>query len=462
MTTPRSKATASDEFWSFSVPGMSQRFPVGFVWGAATASYQIEGAVDEGGRGESIWDRFSHTDGSTFKGHTGDVACDHYHRWPEDLDLLSRLGAKAYRFSIAWPRIMPEGRGEVNKDGLDFYSRLVDGLLETGIVPFATLYHWDLPQALEDEGGWTARSTAHAFVAYAEAVVSRLGDRVTKWMTLNEPWCSAVLGYMTGDHAPGRVDVPAALDASHHLLLAHGLATPIIQAAGGEAGIVLNQDWCQPASAHPADQAAADMADQKMSLWFLDPVTGRGYPEGAVRDHGWDQSVVRPGDLDTISAPIDHFGLNYYTRQISRASDLSDEERSDVIKADGEPTDMGWEVHPQGLSKLLLRLHDEYKVGPIYITENGAAYPDAADASGFVDDQDRIEFLERHLRAVGDAMAGGVPVAGYFVWSLLDNFEWALGYSKRFGLVRVDYDTLKRTPKASFDWYRDVIERNRP
>lgn len=431
------------------------RYPDDFIWGVATASYQIEGAVSEDGRGESIWDRFSHTPGKVVHGDTGDVACDHYHRLDDDLDLIAWLGVDAYRFSIAWPRVMPNGTGDINHAGLDFYDRLVDGLLERGIQPFPTLYHWDLPQPLEDIGGWRARSVAGAFVGYTEAVVDRLGDRVDKWTTFNEPWCSAVLGHIVGEHAPGMQDVEAGLAAAHHLLLAHGMAVPVIRSVG-EAGIVLNMNHVVPASSHPADIEAAEIEDQQMSRWFLDPISGRGYPARAVEAYGWDEKPVIAGDLDLISRSVDFIGLNYYTTSIAESGDVEDADRPDRVAPPDEFTDMDWVVNPRGIVPLLNRL-DEYGFREIYITENGAAYADMPDESGFVDDRDRISFLRRHFDAVADAIASGVGVSGYFVWSLMDNFEWAFGYDKRFGIVRVDYETLQRIPKASAHWFREFI-----
>lgn len=440
---------------------MSARmFPVGFKWGTATAAYQIEGAAEEGGRGPSIWDRFSHTPGMTDNGDTGDIACDHFHRWEQDLELMAALGVSAYRFSISWPRVFPAGTGSVSREGLAFYDRLVDRLLDLDITPFPTLYHWDLPQALEDEGGWTARSTAEAFAEYADLVVGELGDRVSHWMTLNEPWCSSVLGYMAGYHAPGRRGIDSGLAAAHHLLLGHGMAVSRIREHGLKVGIVTNQDWKVPASGHSADVAAARLADEKMAGWFVDPVMGRGYPQAAMEDYGWDMAPVRPGDMEIIAQPIDHFGLNYYTREVVRASDLNEEERADAMAPGHEYTDMGWEVQPEGLTVLLQRLAGEYGQKEIYVTENGVAYPDVADEGGYVDDQDRISFLERHLAAAHAAVEAGVPLRGYFLWSFLDNFEWAFGYAKRFGIVRVDYPTQRRIPKASFDWYRRVAAAN--
>ncbi len=344
----------------------------------------------------------------------------------------------------------------MNRAGLDFYDRLVDELLVAGITPYPTLYHWDLPQALEEEGGWLNRSTAEAFADYVEVVVDRLGDRIERWMTLNEPWCSSLLGYMAGFHAPGVTGVENGLNAAHHLLLAHGLAVPRIQAAGCGAGIVLNMDHMQPASAHPSDRAAADLEDQKFGRWFLDPVSSRGYPQDAVEDYGWEMAVVRQGDLDIISAPIDQIGLNYYSIRIVRSDDVAEAERAEVVAEPTEYTEMGWAVAPAGIVPLLERLRD-YGYERIYITESGAAYPDEPDELGYVDDQDRISYLERHFEAVSEAITRGVPVKGFFVWSLMDNFEWGFGYSKRFGLIRVDYDTLERIPKASFAWYRNHI-----
>lgn len=438
-------------------------FPDGFSWGAAAASYQIEGAWDADGRKPSIWDTFSKTPGRVLDGDTGDIACDHYHRVDEDIALMKRLGIGAYRFSIAWPRVIPDGRGPVNQAGLDFYDRLVDKLLAAGIRPFPTLYHWDLPQVLEDEGGWPVRATAEAFADYAEVVGTRLGDRVNDWMTLNEPWVAAFLGYVIGMHAPGRMNLAEGLDAAHHLLLGHGLAVDRIRsvAPGARVGIVLDADHMVPVSGHPADVAEAALRDQTRNLWFLDPVAGRGYPEEAVRSYEWDERSVRPGDLETIAVPLDQIGLNYYRWDVVRAGGVDDSERpGDPLVPGSEFTDMGWEVAPQGLAPLLVRLHREYGYERIFVTESGAAYPDPADASGRVQDDDRIDYLKRHFEAAHAAIEEGVPLAGYFVWSLMDNFEWSFGYSKRFGIVRVDYDTLTRIPKASFDWYQGVIARN--
>ncbi|MBX0329485.1 beta-glucosidase [Oscillochloris sp. ZM17-4] len=441
-------------------------FPAGFVWGAATAAYQIEGAIHEGGRGESIWDRFSHTPGKTRDGATGDVACDHYHRWEEDFGLLTAMGVDAYRFSIAWPRVLPDGRGQVNQAGLDFYSRQVDALLERGITPFATLYHWDLPVALEDAGGWPARATAEAFAEYAGVVAQALGDRVKHWITINEPWCVSMLSYEGGEHAPGRRSWPDALAASHHALLAHGLAEPEIRrySPGAQVGITLNFTASVPASDSPADRDAARAFDGYFNRWFLDPVYGRGYPSDMVAAYlgaGYlpeGLSFVQPGDMDIIAAPTDFLGVNYYTREVMAAGAGPGEWQP--VRLDVPRTEMGWEIYPEGLYTLLLRLYSAYDVPRLYITENGVSYLDGPGADGRIHDVRRIDYLRQHLAACQRAIAAGVPLAGYFQWSLMDNFEWGHGYAQRFGAVYVDYETQRRTPKDSFFWYRDVIARN--
>jgi beta-glucosidase len=438
-------------------------FPPDFVWGVATAAYQIEGAVSEDGRGESIWDRFSHTPGRTRNGETGEVACDHYHRWREDVAIMKDLGVQGYRFSIAWPRVMPEGTGPVNPAGLDFYDRLVDGLLEAGITPFPTLYHWDLPQALEAAGGWPVRETAYAFAGYAAVVAERLGDRVKDWWTINEPWCIAELGYRSGDHAPGRSHPADAVAASHHVLLAHGLGTQAIRSVAPDArvGIVMIVEAHLPRSSHPADVAASELAHDVNTRWYLDPVLLGEYPESAVAYHGWDRAPVRPGDLDVISTPLDHLGINYYSRKISQAADVDDAQRpSPILEADLPRTTMGWEVYPQGLRDVLVRFNDDYDLPPVYVTESGVAFKDLV-VDGTVPDDDRRDYLERHFAAAGEALAAGVPLRGYFVWSLMDNFEWQHGYSQRFGLVRVDYDTQQRTLKDSARWFTSFIQTSR-
>ncbi len=440
-------------------------FPQGFLWGAATSSYQIEGAWNKDGKGESIWDRFSHTPGKIVDGSTGDVACDHYHRWEEDLDLMQALGLQAYRFSIAWPRILPAGRGRVNQAGLDFYDRLVDGLLARDIRPFVTLYHWDLPQALQDEGGWPARSTAEAFAEYAHMVSARLGDRVKHWITHNEPWVAAFLGYGMGMHAPGIQDFQQAVMAAHHLLLSHGWAVPLIRgnSPGARVGITLSLNDVIPASPSPQDHAAARELDGFTNRWFLDPLYGRGYPADVVqwfgRVHGVQMDFVQEGDMDAIAAPTDFLGHNYYTRTVARGSGQGNLPPV-VTTDDSEFTEMGWEVAPHSLFRMLNRLHFEYQIPSIYITENGAAFPDVVDEDGHVRDPRRLAYLKAHLRAAHEAIQCGVPLHGYFVWSLMDNFEWSFGYTRRFGIVYVDFATQRRILKESGAWYRELIARH--
>jgi beta-glucosidase len=463
------------------------RFPDGFQWGAATAAYQIEGAVAEGGRTPSIWDTFSHTPGATAGGDNGDVAVDHYHRFREDVALMAELGLTAYRFSVAWPRITPqvspEGLGPVNAEGLAFYSDLVDALLAAGISPAVTLYHWDLPQALEDAGGWTARATAERFGEYAEVVAAALGERVPLFTTLNEPWCSAYLGYGSGVHAPGRTDGAAALTAVHHLNLAHGLAVAAIRRAAPAArvAVTLNLAWVRPETPSAADADAARKVDGLQNRVFLDPMLHGRYPADVQADTAavTDWGFVLPGDLEVIAAPLDAVGLNYYSptpvrhwtreRPKENADGHGDGAASPWVAADdvefprrpGPYTDMGWTVDPRGLTELLLRLATECPGLPLLVTENGAAFPDAAvGADGRVEDSDRVEYLRAHLAAVHAAITAGAPVKGYYVWSLLDNFEWAWGYGKRFGIVHVDYTTQQRTPKSSARYYAGVIKEN--
>ncbi|MEL7157795.1 MAG: GH1 family beta-glucosidase [Actinomycetota bacterium] len=420
-----------------------------FIWGSATSSYQVEGATNVDGRGESIWDRFAATPGRIADGSDGSVACDHYHRYDEDIALMNWMGLDAYRFSIAWPRVVPDGDGAVNPAGLDFYDRLVDALLAAGISPCPTLYHWDLPQALEDKGGWTARATAEAFVRYTEAVVGRLGDRIDTWMTLNEPFVSADHGYRAGEHAPGRTSLPDALAAAHHLLLAHGMAVPAIRrlAPTADVGIVLN---FTPVVPDPEPGTGAAIVDAWENRWYVEPVAGSGYPEVGVTGLDWAQDEVQPGDLETIAAPIDVLGVNYYTCQ--RVA-------PDGTVADPEPplTDFGWEIAPDHLRQLLERLHQRHGFARYLITENGAAMPDKAGEDGEIADHDRIEYYRDHIEAVMAARTAGVPVEGYYAWSLLDNFEWAQGYRKTFGLLSVEPGTLERRPKASAHWLRERI-----
>ena len=438
------------------------KFPRNFVWGAATASYQIEGAWQADGKGESIWDRFSHTHGKVANGDTGDVACDHYHRWQDDVILLKELGIKAYRFSIAWPRILPRGRGSVNSAGLSFYDRLVDALLEADITPYITLYHWDLPQILQDEGGWPARDITQAFCELTDIVSRSLGDRIDHWTTINEPFVISMLGYYYGEHAPGHQDQHEALQAAHHVLLAHGQAVPIIRSnvPDAQVGVVIDYHPITPASASQADADQMRFKDGSLNRWFLDALAGRGYPQDMVDDFQTDLAFVKPGDMQTIAEPVDYLGVNYYTRLIARSETVPEKDNLSVEVRLGPATQMGWEVYPQGLYDTLERINREYDFPVLYITENGAAYPDALDADGKINDPQRLAYIQGHLQAIYDAIQDGIPVQGYFVWSFMDNFEWAFGYTRRFGLVYVDFETQQRIPKQSAYWYRQVIEQN--
>lgn len=438
-------------------------FPKDFIWGTATASYQIEGAWDEDGKGESIWDRFSHTPGKVANGDSGDVACDHYHLWRHDLDIMKELGLKNYRFSIAWPRVLPTGSGKINQKGLDFYSNLVDGMLEKGIQPFITLYHWDLPQALQEEGGWPSRNIVDRYVEYADVISRALGDRVKNWITLNEPFVSAFMGHMEGRHAPGITDLDTAVAASHHLMLSHGLAVPVIRnnCIGADVGITLNLTPQVPASSSAEDRNKARWMDGFINRWFLDPLVGRGYPQDMVSDFGTKMDFVKPGDMEIIATPVDFLGVNYYTRGIARSSNEREKENEPIVVfPNDEHTEMGWEVYPQGIYNILGRLHFDYAFPAIFITENGAAFQDEIGPDGQVYDPVRLSYIQRHLEMVHKAIEIGVPVNGYFVWSLFDNFEWAHGYSKRFGLVYVDYETQQRILKSSAKWYQQVIREN--
>ncbi|MFF0559537.1 GH1 family beta-glucosidase [Streptomyces sp. NPDC020472] len=454
-----------------SGPTTPLRFPEGFRWGTATAAYQIEGAAAEDGRGPSIWDVFSRTPGKVRNGDTGDIAADHYHRVDEDVALMRRLGVTDYRFSIAWPRVQPTGRGPAVREGLDFYRRLTDTLLEAGIRPVATLYHWDLPQELEEAGGWPHRETAYRFAEYAHVMADALGDRVATWTTLNEPWCAAFLGYGNGVHAPGRTSDLAALRAAHHLNLAHGLAARALRGAApgaAEVSLTLNLHAVRARSQAPEDLDAARRIDAVGNRIFLDPVFHGRLPEDLVRDTAavTDWSFVRDGDLATAAAPIDSLGINYYSPAVVAAgtsespSPWAGAERHVRFEpAPGPRTAMDWPVDADGLHELLVRLRDELPGVPLVITENGAAYDDYADPSGNVKDPERVAYLHAHLAAVHRALADGADVRGYFLWSLLDNFEWAYGYSKRFGIVHVDFATQRRTLKDSALWYAEVIAR---
>ena len=432
-------------------------FPPGFVWGVATSAFQIEGGVAEDGKGESIWDRFCRVPGAIADASNGDVACDHLHRWREDLDLIAALGVDAYRFSISWPRVRPGGAGAWNAKGLDFYERLVDGLLERGVKPYVTLNHWDLPAELQDVGGWASRATVERFVEYALGVHARLGDRVAAFTTHNEPWVIAHLGHETGDFAPGLRSRATAAQVSHHLLLSHGLALRALRAAGSTAqlGIVLNLSPIHPATANAADLAQARLEDGRLLRWYMDPLFKGTYPDDVLAFLGADAPRVDAGDLDAIATPMDFLGVNYYSRSVASADASWDSAHSGLAR-----TEMGWEIYPDGLTELLLRLHRDYAVPPLYVKENGGAFKDEW-VDGQVHDADRVAYIASHIAAVGDALAQGVNMAGYMVWSLLDNFEWNSGYSKRFGIVHVDYATQRRTMKDSARWYRDFLQRQR-
>ncbi|MCI4656408.1 GH1 family beta-glucosidase [Cryobacterium zhongshanensis] len=457
------------------------KFPDGFIFGSATAAYQIEGAVAEDGRGPSIWDTFSHTPGAILNGDTGDKASDHYHHLEEDLDLMQRLGLHAYRFSISWSRIQPTGRGPVNEKGLAFYERLVDGLLARGIRPIATLYHWDLPQALEDEGGWTNRETAYAFAEYARIMGSALGDRIDTWTTLNEPWCSAYLGYGSGAHAPGHTDGAEALTAVHHLNLAHGLAiTELRKVVTNDPDFSITLNLHVVRGEGPGGAEAVRQIDGLGNRVFLGPLLTGAYPADVLADTAGitDWSFVRPGDTEIIRQPIDVLGVNYYSTNLVRLWDGENPRQSadghkdaagtpwpgadrvEFVQQAGPYTDMGWNIEPAGLEELLVSLSEEYPDQPLMITENGAAFPDTlvqeADGAA-VHDPLRTDYLQRHFTAAHRALARGVDLRGYQVWSFMDNFEWAYGYSKRFGIVYVDYDTEVRTPKDSALWYAKLV-----
>ena len=441
------------------------QFPENFLWGVATASYQIEGATREDGRGESTWDRFCATSGKVLNNDNGDVACDHYHRYREDVQLMRELGVNAYRFSIAWPRVLPNGRGQVNSAGLDFYDRLVDAILDAGIEPFVTLYHWDLPQALQDKvGGWGSRETAYAFAEYADVVSRRLRDRVHNWITLNEPYVNTFMGHESGEHAPGLKDARLAWQVSHHLLLAHGLAVPILRTNGSSqarVGITLSLTPTYAATSSAEDQLAAQFIDGRLNRWFLDPVFKGSYPSDVLTLLGDMAPKTEAGDAEIIAAPLDFLGVNNYFRAIISQGPGRFPDGIKRVRPEGaEFTAMDWEVYPEGLYDLLTRLHQEYSIPQYFITENGAAFNDTVSEDGHVHDPRRIQYLHDYLLQAQAAIAAGVPLAGYFVWSLMDNFEWAQGYSKRFGIVYIDYPTQRRIIKDSGYWYRDTIAAN--
>ncbi|GMK42051.1 beta-glucosidase [Paenibacillus sp. CCS19] len=440
------------------------QFPEGFKWGAATASYQVEGAYQEGGRGLSIWDTFARTPGKVFMGDNGDVACDMYHKYPEDVKMMADMGIQTYRFSIAWPRIIPDGSGEVNQEGLEFYHRLVDELLKYGIEPMCTLYHWDLPQALQDRGGWDNRETIDHFVRYSETVFESLKGKIKLWATFNEPWCVSFLSNYLGDHAPGNRDLQLATNVSHHLLVAHGRTVRKFREMGivGQIGIVPNMEWREPYSTRQEDIDACERQAGWLNEWFIRPVMHGHYPEMLVewfRGKGV-EVPIQPGDMEDISQKIDFLGVNYYTGTVGRYKaneGLFDWEEVDM---GWDRTDIGWTYYPQGLYNALMFLKNNFGDIPIYITENGACYNDEPSADGKVHDDRRIRYIKSHLASVSRAIESGVNVKGYYAWSLMDNYEWAFGYSMRFGMTYVDYDTQERIPKDSFKFYSKVAALN--
>ena len=435
-------------------PDQAKRFPPDFVWGVATSAFQIEGAAAEDGKGPSIWDDFCRLPGVIADSSDGIVACEHYRRWQSDLDLIASLGVDAYRFSVSWPRVRPGGAGAWNQKGLDFYDRLVDGLLQRGIKPYVTLNHWDLPSELQPGGGWAARDTVHRFVEYAVGMAERLGDRVASITTHNEPWVISTLGHEKGIFAPGVKDRAVAMQVSHHLLLSHGLALQAMRAhdSAAKLGIVLNVAPVQPATQARADQDKAHLEDGRLQRWYMDPLFKAAYPQDVLDFLGTDAPRCEAGDLQAIATPMDFLGINYYSRSVVSAT-----EPWDVYASGCSLTDMDWEIYPEGLTDILLRFARDYPVPPMLVTENGGAFKDRL-TNGRVHDADRTEYIARHIEAVANAMRQGVRMGGYMVWSLLDNFEWASGYAKRFGIVHVDYASQQRTPKDSALWYRDFLQ----
>ena len=447
-------------------------FPKNFMWGTATSSYQIEGAPDTDGKGPSVWDKFSHTKGNIKNGDTGDIACDHYHLWSKDIELLNRLGVNSYRFSISWPRIFPTGEENApNQKGLDFYSRIVDTLLEYDIIPFVTLNHWDIPQGLEDKGGWTNRMMTEAFVKYCHYVSKHLGDRVKYWITHNEPWCVSHIGYIAGYKPPGiKNNWPKSLSAAHHLLLSHGMVLPEIKinSRNAEAGITLNLNTSIPASPSKYDKEASWFFDNMFNRLFLEPLYKGKYPlalfeelkkRNAIADS--DLGFIKENDLDLIATKTDFLGVNYYSRGVIRNEEIDENKNMPRNVEMGPTTDFGWEVYPAGIYDLLIQLKNKYNVEDIYITENGCSYSDGPNADKKIDDQRRIDYHRSHLEELKLAIRDGVNCKGYFAWSLMDNFEWAQGYSQRFGLIWVDFDSLERIPKESYFWYKNYIAENK-
>ena len=455
-----SNMTRSTQAGSGPGPALTAIFPPDFQWGVSTSAYQIEGGAKEDGRGPSIWDVFATVPGAVYQGHNGDIAADHYHRMREDVALMAELGIRSYRFSVAWPRVIPEGTGPTNPQGLSFYDRLVDELLEHHIEPTLTLYHWDLPWVLHDRGGWLSRSTAFAFAEYADVVSRHLGDRVKRWITVNEPFCAAYLGYAVGLHAPGLRDPQAAVVAAHHLLLGHGLAVGRVRANVPEAqvGISLDLAPIYAADERAETRVAVEKQDRFKNRWFLDPIFRGAYPESLFAEQGLAPPPIQDADMGLIASPTDFLGVNYYSRElISGEADTPGSCRRVYPVPGSSYTAMNWEVYPQGLSDLLLRLHREYAPAAMLITENGAAYEDEWGRKEQISDHERQQYLQSHIQAVGHALEQGAPVRGYYSWSLLDNFEWAEGYTKRFGLIYVDYPTQQRIIKESGHWYRDFL-----
>jgi beta-glucosidase len=433
-------------------------FPRDFTWGVATSAYQIEGAWNEDGKGESIWDRFSHTPGKVMNGDTGDTACDHYHRYAEDVALMKKLGVKAYRFSVSWPRVLPKGKGAVNNAGLDFYKRLVNKLLQAEIEPWICLHHWDLPQAIQNEGGWTNPDSIQYYADYAELLAHELGDNIKRWIIFNEPRCIAWLGYLTGIHAPGRKDVQLAVKVSHHLMLAQGKTIQTLRDSDRSfhVGTVVDLNAVHPISDSQKDREAAHKHDQFWNRWFVDPLFKGGYPPLA------EEIGLKPteDDMNLIKQPVDFLGVNYYTRTIISYDNSVPLTRAKGVQKKTPATEMGWEIYPNGMYEVLMRFRTEYGNPLLYVTENGVAFEDNVTGNGEVQDDDRIAYLRDHMTSAYQALREGVNLKGYFIWTLMDNFEWAEGYSKYFGLVHTDRQSLKRTPKKSFHWYKNVIADN--
>lgn len=443
---------------------MARQFPATFHWGAATAAYQIEGAVNESGRGESIWDRFARTPGRTTNGDTGDIACDHYHRWQDDFQLLHNLGVNAYRFSIAWPRIFPNGYGKVNTVGLDHYDRQIDALLRLGITPWATLFHWDLPQTLYDKGGWLNRDAIAAFCDYTDVVTQRLGDRVKHWLTLNEPTVHAYLGYWTGNHAPGEQSVQKSFQVLHHILVAHGQAVPIVRAnaAGARVGLAHSLNVYHPVDDREESYRASQRFDGVWNRMVVDAVAKETYPADIIELLGQHAPEILPNDMKIIATPIDVLGINYYSRIHVKPDNKNGPFFMQEVPVRGVPkTAYGWEVYPDGLREAMVNLHERYQFPAYAITENGAAFDDTLGANDVIADSDRQRYIEKHIESTYEAMNSGVPILGYFLWSLLDNFEWDRGFSMRFGAYYVDFATQRRYLKQSGRWYREFLARER-